>query len=106
MNAHSSLRIGLAAARNAPSVEERLQAISPIPEGRGRARRGHRLFPEPTLPGLRGQDFFRPAPDQPRQQAALEETRAAARRHGVAVVMGMEWEIRGRAAQRGVRRLA
>ncbi|MGH9176160.1 MAG: carbon-nitrogen hydrolase family protein, partial [Vicinamibacterales bacterium] len=48
--------------------------------------------PETYIPGLRGQDFPVPPPDQGRQQAALEETRATAGRHGVAVVVGMEWE--------------
>lgn len=49
-------------------------------------------FPETYIPGLRGQDFPVPPPDQDRQRAALETVCASARRHGVAVIMGMEWE--------------
>ena len=90
--AHGSLRIGLAAARNAPSVEERLETARRfLAEA---AARGVAIvcFPETYIPGLRAFDFAVPAPDQRRQEAALEEIRAAARQHGVAVVMGMEWE--------------
>jgi predicted amidohydrolase len=88
----ASLRIGLAAARNTPTVEERLRTIDRFL--REAAAQGVAIvcFPETYIPGLRGQDFDVPPPDQTRQQAALEEVRAAARRHGVAVVMGMEWE--------------
>ena len=49
-------------------------------------------FPETYIPGLRGQDFPVPPPDQPRQEAALESIRAGARRRSVSVVMGMEWQ--------------
>jgi predicted amidohydrolase len=89
---NSSLRIGLAAARNAPSVEERLRTVDRV-LGQARAQGAAIVcFPETYIPGLRGQDFPVPPPDQRRQEAALEEVRAAARRHGVAVVVGMEWE--------------
>jgi predicted amidohydrolase len=91
-NANSSLRIGLAAARNAPSVEERLRTVDRFLEDAGAQRVAIVCFPETYIPGLRGQDFSVPPPDQGRQQAALEEIRAAAQRHGVAVVIGMEWE--------------
>jgi predicted amidohydrolase len=92
MNAGATLRIGLAAARNAPSVEERLKAVDRFLVDA--AARGVAIvcFPETYLPGLRGQDFPVPPHDQLRQDEALEEVRAAAQRHGVAVVMGMEWE--------------
>jgi predicted amidohydrolase len=91
-DAHASLRIGLAAARNAPSVEERLRTVDRFLADA--AARGAAIvcFPETYIPGLRGQDFPVPPPDQRRQHAALEEIRAAAQRHGVAVVVGMEWE--------------
>jgi predicted amidohydrolase len=88
----SFLRIGLAAARNAPTVAMRLAiAEQLIAEG---ARRSVAIvcFPEAYLPGLRGMDFPVPAPDQARQQAALDAISAMARNHGVAVIMGMEWE--------------
>lgn len=90
--ANSSLRIGLAAARNAPSVEERFRTADLFLED-ARARGAAIVcFPETYIPGLRGQDFSVPPPDQRRQQAALEHIRAAAQRHAVAVVIGMEWE--------------
>jgi predicted amidohydrolase len=91
-NATASLRIGLAAARNAPSVAERLRTLDRFLGDA--AARGAAIvcFPETYVPGLRGQDFPVEPADQRRQEAALEEIRAAARRHGVAAVVGMEWE--------------
>jgi len=91
-NTPSTLRIGLAAARNAPSVEERLQTLDRfLAEA---AEQGVTIvcFPETYVPGLRGQDFPVPSPDQCRQEAALERIRASAQRHAVAAVVGMEWE--------------
>ncbi|CAA9575899.1 MAG: hypothetical protein AVDCRST_MAG49-4215 [uncultured Thermomicrobiales bacterium] len=90
--AGSVLRIGLAAARNAPSVDERLEAA-----GRFLAEAAARdvaivCFPETYIPGLRGFDFPVPARDQRRQQEALEAIRAMAVAHRVATVVGMEWE--------------
>ncbi|MDQ3413175.1 MAG: carbon-nitrogen hydrolase family protein [Chloroflexota bacterium] len=49
-------------------------------------------FPEAYLPGLRGFGWPVPAPDQRRQEEALEAVRAAAGACGVAAVLGMEWE--------------
>ena len=91
-NATSSFRIGLAAVRNAPSVEERLQTVDRFLAEAGAKGVAIVCFPESYIPGLRGEDFPVPPPDQRRQQAALDEVCAAARRHGVAVVLGMEWE--------------
>ena len=91
-NAKGSLRIGLAAVRNASSVEERLRTIDRVLEDAAAHRVAIVCFPEAYIPGLRGFDFPVPPPDQRRQRAALDEIRAEARRHGVAVVVGMEWE--------------
>jgi predicted amidohydrolase len=88
----TSLRIGLAAARNAPSVEERLHTIDRFLEEAGAQGVAIVCFPETYIPGLRGQDFPVPPHDQRRQQAALEQIGVAARRHRVAAVVGMEWE--------------
>ena len=94
--ARSHLRIGLAAARNTPSVEERLKAVDRFLGEAATEGVAIVCFPETYIPGLRGLDFDVPPHDQARQGAALEEIRAAAERHGVAVVMGMEWEVAAR----------
>jgi predicted amidohydrolase len=91
-NIRSALRIGLAAVRNAPSVEERLQIVERFLKDAGARRVAIVCFPETYIPGLRGLDFPVPPPDQRRQEAALEAIRGMARRYHVAVVMGMEWE--------------
>ena len=89
--ANPTLRIGLAAVRNVPSIEERLRTVDRVLEDAGAQGVAIVCFPETYIPGLRGQDFPVPPPDQGRQDAALAEIRAAAGRHGVAVVVGMEW---------------
>lgn len=91
-NEPSSLRIGLAAVRNVPTVEERLETVDLILTVAAANDVAIVCFPETYLPGLRGQDFDVPSHDQNRQQAALDAVRATARRHGVAAVIGMEWE--------------
>jgi predicted amidohydrolase len=90
--ASSTLRIGLAAARNYPTVEEQLQTVERFLDEAAAKEVAIVCFPETYIPGLRGQDFDVPPHDQARQEAALERIRAAAERTGVAVVIGMEWE--------------
>jgi predicted amidohydrolase len=87
-----SLRIGLAAARNAPTVEERLATAERFLAEAAARDVAIVCFPEAYLPGLRGFDFPVPPPDQCRQEEALEAVRAMAEARGVAVVMGMEWQ--------------
>jgi predicted amidohydrolase len=89
---NNTLRIGLAAARNAPTFDERLATVHRFLEEAAAREVAIVCFPEAYLPGLRGFDFPVPPPDQRRQEAALEAVRAAAGRLGVAVVLGMEWE--------------
>ncbi len=90
--ADSTLRIGLAAARNAATVAERLETVDRF-LGEAAARDVAIVcFPEAYIPGLRGFDFPVPDPDQRRQEDALQAVRAAAQAHRVAVVIGMEWE--------------
>lgn len=86
------LRIGLATARNAPSVEERLRDAERFLELAAAQDVAIVCFPEAYLPGLRGFDFPVPERDQRRQEESLAEVRDAARRHNVAVIVGMEWE--------------
>ena len=92
MGTITSLRIGLAAARNAGSVEERLHAVDRFLDEAAAQDVAIVCFPETYIPGLRGQDFPVPPHDQRRQEAALESVRASAGRHRVAVVLPMEWE--------------
>ncbi|MGH2583976.1 MAG: carbon-nitrogen hydrolase family protein [Dehalococcoidia bacterium] len=91
-NTPASLRVGLAAVRNAPSVEQRLHTVDRVLADACAQGVAIVCFPETYIPGLRGLDFPVPPPDQRRQEAALEQIRATAQRHGVAVVIGMEWE--------------
>jgi predicted amidohydrolase len=86
-----TLRIGLAAARNAASLRERLHTVDRFLEEAGAQDVAIVCFPEAYIPGLRGQDFAVPDPDQRRQQHALDVVCDSARRHRVAVVIGMEW---------------
>lgn len=87
-----TLRIGLAAAANLPSIEERLRTVDRFLAEAAEREVAIVCFPETYIPGLRGQDFDVPEPDQAGQQAALDEIAGMAKRHGVAVVIGMEWE--------------
>lgn len=91
-NPNTTLRIGLAAARNVPSVEERLQTADRFLAEAAARDVAIVCFPETYIPGLRGQDFDVPPHDQRRQEAALESVRASAQRHGVAAILPMEWE--------------
>jgi predicted amidohydrolase len=91
-DAATTLRIGLAAVRNAPTVEERLKTIDRFLEEAAARDVSIVCFPEAYIPGLRGFDFPVPPPDQWRQETALERVRTAAARSGVAVVLGMEWQ--------------
>lgn len=87
----ATLRIGLAAAANAPTIGERLRTVDRFLAEAAAQNVAIVCFPETYVPGLRGQDFEVPPPDQARQQAALDEVAGMAERHGVAVVIGMEW---------------
>jgi predicted amidohydrolase len=82
----------LAAAKNAPTVAERLATADRFLAEAAAREVAIVCFPEAYIPGLRGFDFPVPPPDQRRQEAALEAMRASAQAHGVAAVVGMEWE--------------
>jgi predicted amidohydrolase len=85
-------RIGLAAARNLSSVDDRLQTVDRFLAAAAAQDVAIVCFPEAYLPGLRGMDFPVPPHDQATQEAALEVVRRSAQSHGVAVIIGMEWE--------------
>ena len=87
-----TLRIGLAAVPNTPGIDTRLQWIDRMLAEAAAQQVAIVCFPEAYIPGLRGQNFPVPPPDQPRQEAALATIRASARRHGVAAIVGMEWQ--------------
>ncbi len=86
-----SLRIGLAAVANLPSIDERLATVDRFLAEAADQSVAIVCFPETYIPGLRGQDFDVPPPDQTRQEVALDTISGMARRYCVAVVIGMEW---------------
>ena len=87
-----TLRIGLATVRNAPTVEERLATTDRMLAEAAAQDVAIVCFPETYIPGLRGFDFPVPPRDQARQEAALAALQAMVARHGVAAIVGMEWE--------------
>jgi len=86
------LRIGLASARNVLDFDTRMHTIRDMVRSAGEQRVDITCFPECYLPGLRGQGFPVPPPDQQRQATALLEIASLAKEHRVAIIMGMEWE--------------
>ena len=91
----SHFRVGLASPRVASSVADGVaQVCAFLCEGAD-AGADVVCFPESYIPGMRGQDFPVPDHDQSVLEAALEAVRAAARAHGVAAVIPMDWEVDG-----------
>jgi predicted amidohydrolase len=88
----ATLRIGLATVPNAPTVEERLDTLDRMLAEAAEQQVAIVCFPETYIPGLRGFDFYVPPMDQTRQEAALERIRRSAAEHGVAAIVGIEWE--------------
>jgi predicted amidohydrolase len=88
----ATLRIGLATVPNAPTVEERLDTLDRMLAEAAQQQVAIVCFPETYIPGLRGFDFYVPPMDQARQEAALERIRQSAAEHGVAAIVGIEWE--------------
>lgn len=88
----STLRIGLATVPNAPAVQERLETLDRMLAEAAARDVAIVCFPEAYIPGLRGFDFEVPPLDQARQQAALEQICRSCATHGVAAVVGIEWE--------------
>lgn len=88
-----TLRIALASPRPAATREEAIATVGRfVAEA---AERGAAIvcFPETYLPGYRGPVFPAPPPppDQAAQERTLEEVRALARQHQIAIIAPMEW---------------
>lgn len=85
-----TLRVGLASLRRPKTIAEGVQKVDAALKFA--ADKGARIvcFPETYIPGLRGCGWELPAPTRADQNFALQGARDAARRHGVAVIIGME----------------
>ncbi|MFB9330381.1 carbon-nitrogen hydrolase family protein [Paenibacillus aurantiacus] len=86
------MRIGLAQARFPSNLADGLSiAAAMIEEG---AKQGCELvcFPESVLPGLRGVGYDVEPYDHGRMREAVEQVRALAAEHGIAVILPTEWE--------------
>src|SRR4051794_2766034 len=88
----TTLRIGLATVPNVPSVAERLETLDRTLTETAEQGVAIVCFPEAYIPGLRGFDWPVADRDQGRQEAALERIRQSCATHGVAAIVGMEWE--------------
>ena len=86
----TTLRIGLAALRGAPTIPEGAEKIrATLADCR---TKGVKIacFPETYLPGLRGGAEL-PPPDQPALERALEVVRASCGNEKVNAIVGLEW---------------
>lgn len=84
------MKVALASPRVAASLEEGIANVERlVAEGAGR---GGRIvcFPEAYLPGLRGQDFDVPSYGAAEEERVRSAVAAAARRHGIVVIAGVE----------------
>jgi predicted amidohydrolase len=82
--------IALASPRVAATLEEGLEKVERLIAEASARRASIVCFPEAYLPGLRGQDFEVPRYERADQERALEAASGWARRHGIAVILGME----------------
>lgn len=84
------MNIALATPRVASSLDEALEKIEGLLSQA--AARGAAIvcFPEAYLPGLRGQDFAVLPWDREQEERALAAVAEMARRHALAVILGME----------------
>ena len=82
--------VALASPRPAASLDDGLARVERLISEA--AARGASIvcFPEAYLPGLRGQDFEVPRFERADQERALLAAAGWARRHGIAVILGME----------------
>jgi predicted amidohydrolase len=82
--------VALASPRVAPTLDEGLARVERFVAEASAREADVVCFPEAYLPGLRGQDFDVPPFDREQQDRALSAVAGWARRHDVAVVLGME----------------
>ncbi len=82
--------VALASPRVATTFDEGLEKVEWLVSEASARGADVVCFPEAYLPGLRGQDFEVPPFDQGDQQRALRLAAEWARRHEVAVILGME----------------
>jgi predicted amidohydrolase len=87
----TTLRIGLASPRFPASIADAIRRADEFLAEAARKKVDVVCFPECYIPGMRGQDFPVPPPDQREQANALEAIRAAAQVHAVAAIVPMEW---------------
>ena len=83
-------RIALASPKVAATLDEGVARVERLMAEA--ARRGSAIvcFPEAYLPGLRGQDFEVPPYGPAEEERARSAASAAARRHGIAAIVGIE----------------
>jgi predicted amidohydrolase len=82
--------VALASPRVAATLEEGLEKVERLIAEASARRASIVCFPEAYLPGLRGQDFEVPRFERADQERALEAATGWARRHSIAVILGME----------------
>jgi len=82
--------VALASPRPAASLDDGLARVERLIAEASARRASIVCFPEAYLPGLRGQDFEVPRFEREDQDRALEAAAGWARRHGIAVILGME----------------
>ena len=82
--------VALASPRPASSLDDGLARVERLIAEAAARRASIVCFPEAYLPGLRGQDFEVPRFDRADQERALEAAAGWARRHAIAVILGME----------------
>jgi predicted amidohydrolase len=82
--------VALASPRPAASLDDGLARVERLISEASARRASIVCFPEAYLPGLRGQDFEVPRFERADQERALEAATGWARRHRIAVILGME----------------
>jgi predicted amidohydrolase len=96
-----TIRIGLASPRIAASIAEGVGKVKHFQAQASAQNVKILCFPESYIPGLRGQDFSVPAPDQAALESALKEICRSAKENSVTTIVGMDWQT-----ERGLQNVA